>query len=290
VPDFDLTTLDGLLGAVAAYDQELLRKQPATLESGSARQAAGADSGPRSGDELGEFTGTYCAHCGGSRRMRLVAHDDRCAHLNPRRLKQKRRTLAEIGIKHDLLAFAIGVPPPVFSAACLQCQRRMSLIVDAGPPSEVIVVGARARGLATAHTPDGVAFYLDQAYRARTSGAHTAATAMHRAALEQFLHDQGFGSGMLAARIDAAIAADPSWVQQLDEELMHALRALGNRAVHVGTGDLSQQAALDRQLVEDAERLFIDVLDEVYEMPAQRDERRQRLLKARQAYQPNGPT
>jgi hypothetical protein len=288
VPDFDLTTLDGLLGAVAAYDHELLRKQPAVLEGSSARPGAGIDPGPRSGDELGEFTGTYCARCGGSRRMRLVAHDDRCAHVNPRRLEQTRRTLEELNAKHDPLAFAIGVPPPVFTAACLQCQCRMSLVVDAGPPSQVIVFGARARGLATVHTPDGVAFYLDQAYRARTRGAHTAATAMHRAALEQFLHGQGFGSGTLAARIDAAIAADPPWVHQLDEELMHALRALGNRAVHVGAGDLSQQAALDRQLVEDAEHLFIDVLDEVYEMPARRDERRERLLKARQRDGPDG--
>jgi hypothetical protein len=289
VADFDLTTLDGLLGAVAAYDQELLRKQPATLESGSPRLAAMADFGPRSGDELGEFTGTYCAQCGGLRRMRLVAHDDRCAHLNPRHLEQTRRTLEQIDPDRDPLPFTIGIPAPVFTGECLQCQRRVSLIVDAGPPSEVIVLGVKAPGLSTAHTPDGVAFYLDQAYRARISGAHTAATAMYRAALEQFLSDQGFASGTLAARIDAAIGADGPWVRQLDEELMHALRALGNQAIHHGPGDLSQQLAVDRRIMEDAELLFIDLLDEVYEEPARRDERRQRLLKARHEHGTDGP-
>jgi hypothetical protein len=86
----------------------------------------------------------------------------------------------------------------------------------------------------------------------------------------------------LAARIEAAIAKAPPWLRQLDEGLMHALRGLGNQAVHVrGAGDLSQQAVMDRHLVQDAELLFIDVLDEVYEVPARRDERRRRVLDAR---------
>jgi hypothetical protein len=281
VPDFDLTTLDGLLGAVAAYDEKLLRKQaPPTGGSGSSPPSAETE-GPRSGDDLGEFTGTYCTRCSGPRRMRLVAHDDRCRNLNPRNLKRTRQMLEEMNANRDSLPFAIGIPPPVFTATCLQCQRQMSLIVDSGPPTEIVVLGSRAAGLSTAHTPDGIAFYLEQAYRARTAGAYTAATAMYRAALEVFLHDQGYPSGTLAARIDAAVAASPDWVQQLDEELMHALRTLGNWAVHRAGSDVSSQAVLDRQLVHDTEHLLMDVLDEVYELPARRAERRARMLKGR---------
>ena len=282
MPDFDLTSLDGLLAAVATYDREMKRKQSAVLEGGSPHTSgSSSESGPGTGDLVGEFTGTYCAHCGGSRRMRLIAHDDRCGHLNPRRLKHTRELLESMDAKQDPLAFAVGVPPPVFTATCLQCQRRISLVVNAGPPTEIVVLGPRAPGLSTAHTPDGVAFYLDQAYRSRTSGAYTAAAAMYRAALERFLKDRGFSAGTLAARINAAIADDPPWVRQLDEELMHGLRSLGNQAVHPGEGGLSEQLALDRQLAQDAELLFIDVLDEVYEVPARRDERRRRVLDAR---------
>jgi hypothetical protein len=278
VPDFDLVNLDRLLGAVAAYEEKRSRDLPAVL---------GSSSGPpeppplRAGEEVGEFTGTYCTYCGGSRRMRLVARDDRCGRLNPRHIERTARTLAQADIDRDPLVFAIATPPPVFTAMCLQCRREMSLIVDAGPPSEVIVLGARASGLSTPHAPQAVAFFLEQAYRARTGGAYTAATVMYRAALEQFLGEEGFRGATLAARIDAAINASPAWVKQLDADLMHALRSLGKEAVHAREGDLSGQTRLDQQLVHDAEILFLDVLDEVYEVPARREQRRERVLEAR---------
>src|SRR5688500_17795660 len=75
VPDYDLTTLDGLLGAVAAYERE----------------------------QVGEFTGTYCARCGGLRRMRLLARDDRCANLGPGHLKRTRHLLEQIPSDRDPL-------------------------------------------------------------------------------------------------------------------------------------------------------------------------------------------
>lgn len=277
-PEYDLTTLHGLLAAVAAYEEEQEGRAPVTLASGSARPAAR----PGAGDLVGEFSGTYCTRCGGSRRMRLHARDDRCAQVAPSQLERTRKTLEELAPGRDPLAFSIGVVPPVFSAECLQCRNTISLIVAAGPPAEVIVIGGRSAGLGTPHAPAAVAFYLEQAYRARTAGAYTAATAMYRAALEQFLHDQGYSSGTLAARIGAAVAAAPSWVQQLDQELMHALRTIGNWAVHLPGGDLASQAKIDRQLAQDAEHLLMDVLDEVYELPARRAERRARMLQARE--------
>ena len=277
-PEYDLTTLDGLLAAVAAFHEEQKRRlPPVTLSGGSAPTATGPDDG----ELVGEFTGTYCTRCGGSRRMRLHARNDRCGNLAPSELEQTRITLEEIAPGKDPLSFSIGVVPPVFSAECLQCRSTIALIVAAGPPAEVIVIGGRSAGLSTPHTPAAVAFYLEQAYRSRTAGAYTAATAMYRAALEQFLRDQGYSSGTLAARIGAAVAAAPSWVQQLDPELMHALRTVGNWAVHLPGGDLASQAKLDQQLAQDAEHLLMDVLDEVYELPARRAERRARMLQAR---------
>ena len=60
---------------------------------------------------------------------------------------------------------------------------------------------------------------------------------------------------------------------------MHALRHLGNDAVH-GGADPDALSKHDRELVHNAELLLVDVLDEVYEMPAQRAARRHRVLRS----------
>jgi Domain of unknown function (DUF4145) len=281
VPDFDLTTMDGLFTAIATFDEVYLRRQGASIETvgGAVSQPA---KGPSSGDVVGEFTGTFCGRCGDSRRMRLVADDDRCQRLNPRHIEGTRRTLEQLESDTDPVAFALAGPPPLFGATCLQCQTRLSLVVDAGPPAEVVVLGSRGSGLATQHTPAAVAYYLDQAYRARTRGAFTAATTMYRSALEQLLQEQGFNGRGLADRINAAIAGQPPWIERLDDELMNALRSLGNRAVHGSRGDLSAQAVFDRKVALDIEHLFLDVLQEIYELPVQRDARRQRFRDARE--------
>jgi Domain of unknown function (DUF4145) len=220
--------------------------------------------------------------CGGARRMRLVARDDRCHRLNPKHIERTRTTLEQLDTERDPLAFAIAIPPPVFSAECLQCRTTLSLVVDAGPPVEVIALGSGGTGLATTHTPAAVAFYLDQAYRARTRGAFTAAAAMYRSALEQLLDDRGFEGRSLVERIESAVAARPHWLRDLDDELMHALRSLGNRAVHADKADVPAEGVFDRALVRDIEHLFVDVLHEIYELPAQRDARRERFRAARQ--------
>ena len=64
-------------------------------------------------------------------------------------------------------------------------------------------------GLATPNTPPAVAFYLDQTSRVEAMSAYTAAVAMYRAAMESFLHERGFTSGRLKAKIDALVEADP---------------------------------------------------------------------------------
>jgi uncharacterized protein DUF4145 len=277
--DLDVTTIEGLLNAVAAYVQRRQREQP--LLEGSGRGSSGVASvGIEPGDALGEFTGTYCGRCSGSRRMRLVAEDTRCSNLTPSKIASTKKTLEALEQDRDPLQFALSGPPAVFSAICLQCQTRLSLVIDAGPPVEVVVLGARSPGLATAHTPQAIAFYLDQAYRSRTRAAHTAATVMYRAALEHLLDDQGFTGKTLQLRIQAAVAAQPSWLGHLDDQLMGAIRRLGNRAVHVNGGDFSKQLSLDRELVREIEQVFLEVLDEIYEAPARRAARRQRFVDA----------
>lgn len=274
----DLTTIDGLLEAVADFDKRWLSEQ-----GHSEKQTSQAPKDePAEGVLIGKFSGTYCGRCAGVRRMELRAASSRCNRLNPRAVATTQHMLEQLERPAvDALAFAVGVPPPIFRAICLQCQTNLSLVVDAGPPVEVIVVGANAPGLATAHTPSAVAYYLDQAYRSRTRGAFSAAVAMYRAALEQFLDAAGYTKGKLVDRIADAVSAAPSWLQDLDDELMTALRMLGNTAVHPNQGDITKQAVFDHALVRDIEHLFLDVLDEAYEVPVRREERRQRFRRAR---------
>jgi hypothetical protein len=56
-------------------------------------------------------------------------------------------------------------------------------------------------GPSTPHTPKGVAYYLDQAHRATSVGANSAAIAMFRAALEFTLYGPGFTARMLGPKI-----------------------------------------------------------------------------------------
>ena len=61
-----------------------------------------------------------------------------------------------------------------------------------------IVLPNRTGGLAMPNTPEGVAFYLDQAAKSHSVGANSAAIAMYRGALEHLLFQQGYKTGMLA--------------------------------------------------------------------------------------------
>lgn len=284
-PQFDLTSLDGLLAVIAKHEAAWEKKQPATLESGATGHTVSATPPAWDAGELGEFDGTFCTKCGDFRRMRLTAADTRARGLGPRSLRWSRRVIDELAVDRDFqvdidaatLADSIGTPPPVFTAQCLQCRTTMSLVVDAGPPTEVVVLGAGAQGVATPNAPEIVRFYLDQAYRARSHGAATAAIAMYRSALEAFLDHQQFPGRTLAAQIDGAVKASPPWIEHLDDQLMHALRKLGNAAVHPGECDPPALEAQYRELVPDIEHLFLDVLTEVYEIPAQRAARRARI-------------
>src|SRR5215218_1896599 len=127
VPELDLTTVEGLLGAVADFDQRWLKEQGYSEEQ---KERAPAEA-PADGVKIGEFNGTYCGRCGGVRRMTLTAASSRCARLNPRHLARTRRMLEQLArpALHPV-ALAIGAPPPVLAAECLQCQTTLSLVVD----------------------------------------------------------------------------------------------------------------------------------------------------------------
>ena len=70
----------------------------------------------------------------------------------------------------------------------------------AGP--DLVVLPSQPGGLRTQHTPESVAFYLDQAQRAESVGARSGAAAMYRGALEHLLFEQGYRQAMLGPKLE----------------------------------------------------------------------------------------
>jgi hypothetical protein len=173
--------------------------------------------------------------------------------------------------------------PSLFAAYCLQCLSLVTIVVYRGPGgAQLVALPQTYGGLATPDTPASVAYYLDQAQRSQAMGAMSAAVAMYRAALEHLLHEQGYKSGMLNARITALMADQnsPEWRDRLGRDYLDVINRLGNAAIHANDGDVSQQAIFDESFLAEIRELFIELLDEVYEQPAKKAGRLARLQHA----------
>jgi hypothetical protein len=83
-------------------------------------------------------------------------------------------------------------PPLLATLKCVQCDTIFTAVLYRSPEGvSLAVLPSTYGGLTTPHTPIGVAYYLDQAQRAKAVGAHSAAVAMFRGALEHLLFEQG---------------------------------------------------------------------------------------------------
>jgi hypothetical protein len=169
--------------------------------------------------------------------------------------------------------------PWLFEATCPQCETRfVGLLYQGAAGTSYAFFSSAAGGVASAHTPRAVGYYLDQAHRATSAGAYSAAVAMYRAALEQFLFAQGFTKGMLAEKLGALKAAitdgnAPRWATDLDDAFLKVLKDLGNGAIHPNGGDITKQDALDASLVRLVRETFVELLELAYELPARKAER-----------------
>lgn len=133
-------------------------------------------------------------------------------------------------------------------------------------------------GLTTPHTPKGVAYYLDQAQRARAVGANSAAVAMFRGALEHLLFEQGFQKGMCGQKLkelEAAVAKGtaPKWALELDGEFLQVMKQLGDGAIHPNDGNIEGQKVLDGDLIAKLTHTFHMLLFVIYELPYEKQKR-----------------
>jgi hypothetical protein len=158
----------------------------------------------------------------------------------------------------------------MYLALCVQCDHLYVLVVHPGPNGiELAALPASYGGLATPNTHPAVAYYLDQANRARSLAAFSAAAAMYRAALDQLLFHEGFENGMLGKKISdlEKAASPPTWFKDLNPVYLEVINELGSGAIHPNDGDHKKQEAIDRNLTEAVDSMFTEILDRIYERP-----------------------
>jgi len=227
----------------------------------------------------------YCSNCGADRRMAvttiLLSHGcyggskpDTVNQSFPIPCSQAPDHVFP-QLKHGLLRFQ-----------CVECHKDSSALIYRGPQGlSLAVFPSCYGGLATPHTPDGVQFYLDQAHRAQSVDAKSAAVAMYRAALEHLLFEQGYTQGTCGKKLQQLEAAvekkqAPKWALDINPQFLQALKKLGDGAIHPNDGDVTKQAALDKEALAAIQATFAMLLDVVYERPHEEQERLRVLQQA----------
>lgn len=165
--------------------------------------------------------------------------------------------------------------PWLIQTTCLQCKSKANIIIYQGPNGvELVVLHSVHGGCITPNSPEEVKFYIDQAYRARSMGAISAAMAMYRSALEWILHEQGFTKGLLGDKIQQLEKQmkenkAPAWAKEINPAYLSALKEIGNGAIHTNNGDITKQQHLDDDAIKLVDLVFAQILDKIYEKPHQ---------------------
>jgi len=223
---------------------------------------------------IGVVDGLYCHQCGSLQRVNVVA-----LYVGVLR-KVKRPTSA--------LWSHAGSPPSAYQLSCVNCETVSVGVLYEGPEGEAVAILTSVDGgISTPNTPAPVAYYLDEAAKCEAANAFSAATAMYRAALEQFLYEQGFQSGMLDAKIKALVATlgtgqAKEWTRTVKSDFLDIIKGLGNGAIHPNGGDISIQSHFDADLLNDLRETMTELLVHAYERPAEEANRLARLSTKRQ--------
>lgn len=214
----------------------------------------------RSRYDVGEYQpdGVFCPACNALRRVWVT-------RLRPSMIPE------------EVYELRAGV---IISIKCMQCNTEALGVLDeegwrqsCNRREKLTLYWPTIAKLATANTPEAVAYYLDQAARCESVGANSAAVVMYRSALEHLLHDHNYKEGMLGRRLskllaDVAAGSAPRWARDIDHAYLDVINKLGNGAVHANDGDVSKQASLDDEIFRGLQIAFVEILDVVYERPA----------------------
>ena len=165
--------------------------------------------------------------------------------------------------------------PLVFRLTCLQCKSKAYLVIYKNEDEEEYksaMIYENRGGCSSKNAPNGVKYYLNQAYQSRNVGAQSASMAMYRAAMDFLLQDQGYTQKMLGNKIeqlekDIANKEAPKWALEIDVDYIKTIKEIGNTAIHPNDGNIDKQKEIDSNLLDVVDTVFAELLDKVYEQP-----------------------
>lgn len=170
--------------------------------------------------------------------------------------------------------------PSLLVFICEQCWLQFNCllfdeIINTETETKILIFANGAGGLATPHTPPEIKHFINEAYKCQCAGANGAAIEMYRAALEQLLFTEGFDDRMLNAKLDALEAAKNNgtakpWAVEVDVQMLHILRKLGNEVAHPKTPQ--SLATFDAETISGVQEVFQYLLTDIYERPIQQHE------------------
>lgn len=157
---------------------------------------------------------------------------------------------------------------------CRQCLNETFLIrhtVD-GEPTLTFVYSTSLQ-YDTSGVPDGINYYMGQAFKSKSVGAYSAAMAMYRSALEFLLYESEFKESRLVDKIKSFEKTPPAWATSLSSQFMDIIRELGNDSVHPNGGDISEQEKFDFEMLEAVEITMNELIERAYILPQKERDR-----------------
>lgn len=169
----------------------------------------------------------------------------------------------------------------VYVHTCRQCHNETFLIRHTmdGEPTLTFVYSTSLQ-YDTSCVPDGINYYMGQAFKSKSIGAYSAAMAMYRSALEFLLYESGFDENRLVDKIKSFEITPPDWATSLSSQFMDIIRELGNDSVHPNDGDISEQKKFDFDMLEAVEETLNELIERAYILPQRERERLSVLSKA----------
>lgn len=162
----------------------------------------------------------------------------------------------------------------VYVHTCRQCHNETFLIkhtVD-GEPTLTFVYSTVLQ-YDTSCVPEGINYYMGQAFKSKSVGAYSAAMAMYRSALEFLLYHSGFNENRLVDKIKSFEDKPPDWATSLSSLFMDIIRELGNDSVHPNGGDISEQEKFDFKMLEAVEETMNELIERAYILPQREKDR-----------------
>lgn len=162
----------------------------------------------------------------------------------------------------------------VYVHTCRQCHNETFLIkhtVD-GEPTLTFVYSTVLQ-YDTSCVPEGINYYMGQAFKSKSVGAYSAAMAMYRSALEFLLYESGFDENRLVDKIKSFEDKPPDWATSLSSQFMGIIRELGNDSVHPNRGNISEQEKFDFEMLEAVEETLNELIERAYILPQREKDR-----------------